>query len=53
MNNCTDNNPLLDNWVYWYIFSNDSSESISHINIDVKKNILKKEMNLDSHFLIL
>ena len=42
MNNCTDNNPLLDNWVYWYIFSNDSSESISHINIDVKKNYIKE-----------
>lgn len=42
MNNCTDNNPLLKDWAYWYIFSNDNFESISQINIDVNKNYIKE-----------
>ena len=42
INNCTDNNPLLDGWVYWYIFNNATSESTGPISIDVNENYIKE-----------
>jgi hypothetical protein len=41
LNNCTDNNPLLDDWVFWYLFSIENSESFNSY-INVSKNYIKK-----------